>query len=795
LAPLARFAQLPALILALAVPAVAVAGSARLADGGFAPQVRQGQVGAGAIASPEPPRALAARLGAATGAALVTSGSVARPKAFGDHVVVSLDSGLGPAPLLDYEASLDVAAGPAGPAEAVAARFPSRLLAVRPPFRVSDVLVGLDDKHGATTWPVELWLEDPINPLVPRSGPVSDSGSLDAVAGGLVPRTSAWRPTVFARLPTGLSLDVPDAWLSDGSFDDAFARVEGPLDDGLSDWLECQGSLCGGDRVAPPEVDVVAGRADRTSAGQPVLLVKFQQPDVYAIRPALDLDVVAAVGVRDSAAGFRRAGLALRVMAVDAYYRVEYVEGPNRVEVTAVTPGGDVPLATLPVATPTSGTRRLSVAVSWVAPAVEMAVSVDGAPVGIARDAVYRFTGPLVGLVASDPAGVGEAWDDLVVQRRHDVFVVITQPPGEDVALPLEVGDDALITDSILVSTDGVAFTPLALAPGCVNPGNPYVQVEVEETDPAGGHLFDREARIVSVELDCPTCPKGPQDCSANTSIAAATEVQPVEDEPHDVVVSWWNERLLDEDLIFEAQLWSGPCDASGAAIGSVSGRVVGDPGQAGGPPRVGTFRIGPLTPPDPGAYCVVVKEMHDANRDCCPDGEETTPLAGCPGPCVSVAASDSNPSTAFVLREIFVSGTCTPRTPDVGRDGPDDVDGDGSLDEINLDGGSLRVAFGPGGTDEVVLSWSRLDTLVPPARYNVRHVVGAAFDRTLCPLDFMPVIDRPSNVTTRTYSVPATGAGTIVHWFSVHETDDCTADADVSDSASDDPARPPACG
>lgn len=699
------------------------------------------------------------------------------PQAIGDRLILSLDDGVAPVGG-DWEARLDVSGGVAGDSDAVAIRFPASALAVAPPFDVSSVILGLDDRHGATTWPVELWLEDAAVPLQPRQGSGFATSSLDAVAAGLSPTTGP-RPTDFQRIPVSLRLPVPATWLSDGAFDDDFERSAVPLTN--ADWIECDGVAC--DSLS---VYLSGGEAVRQDAGGAILAVRFPSAAPEALRPHRDIDVRASVRVVDSAPGFSRAGLALRILAADAFYRVEYQKTPSQVVVSAVLPAptGTVAIGMpLPVATPSSGSRLLEVTVTGASPAVRFDISLDGVPLGTIQDPLYRLTGWYSGLSASDAAGQGEAWDDFRVERRPDVFAVIGFPPGEDVGLPLDVSDLSLVSQSVLVSSDGVSFSPAATAVGCFNPGNPFVQLEVEDSV-TGSQLFQREAQVIALDLDCPTCPVGPAACARNLGVSERSVPTLVTGEPVTARVSWWNGHLADSSLMFRGTLWTGPCENPGVIVASATVTGITSFGQ--GSP--GTSQVDVLTfdTTIPGPHCLTVEELHDANGDCCPDGEETTPLGGCGGACTPIPPSDSQPGTRWTLLDLLAEAPCSlPIGEDVGRDGPDDLDSDGFPDEINLDGSSLRVARGPG--EVVFLTWDRNDPVIFPAVYNLHLVDASTFHEGACFLAQAPVVYRVVGVTATAFDLPVSQGRPA--WFAVHETDGCASGASIVDESADDPA------
>lgn len=768
-----------ALLVVLAAPSP-WARDASLAAGGFQPP----RAGAAAV-RPGPPSAASAEVRRllGLGAAPVPILERAAPKSLGDRLVMSVDDGVdpvGPA----WEGRLDVSGGAAGPSDAVAVRFPMQSLGT-PPLDVTGAIVGLDDRHGVTTWAVETWLEDVNDPLQPRRGTTSAAAALDASSAGLV-ATTAPRPTAFQRVRAPLRMTVPDAWLSDGAFDDDFARSDGPLSDGNGDWLECEDGACG--RV-PLDVDVVSGAAVRTTGGGRLLVVKFPALDVESRRPHRDIDITASVDVRDDTVGFTRAGLALRVMASDAFYRVEYQRTPSQVVVTAVLPApiGEVPIGTLPVSSPSSGSRRLLVRVTGTDP-VAFDVSVDGLVNGRVSDATWRLTGWYAGLSASDPATRAETWDSFRVERHPDVFAVVGFPPGEDVGLPADRSTFSLASESLLLSADGASFVPATATAPCFNPGNPFVQLEVEDTT-LGDALFEREGRVAAVSLACASCPEGPERCARNLSIAERMRPTLTSGEAASVAVRFWDEHLLSDTLIFTGDLWEGSCDArtnlvtSGVAVG------VASLPQAAGSAATQEVTLMSFTPVAAGPHCLVIQELHDANGDCCPDGEETSPLGGCPGACAPVPPSDSNAATRVTLVDLLVEDACRALAEDVMRDGPDDVTGDGVTDEINLDGGSLRVTRAAG--DDVTLAWSVVDPVVPAARYNLHLLDAAIFDRSACFLDEAPVVGLVVGRTVQTMTVPSSAAPV---WLAVYESGGCGAEASVVDASHDDPARRVPC-
>ena len=340
-------------------------------------------------------------------------------------------------------------------------------------------------------------------------------------------------------------------------------------------------------------------------------------------------------------------------------------------------------------------------------------------------------------------------------------------------------------SNSILTSSDGRTFTPRLVGSGCAQPGNPFVQIEVEDSV-AGDRLFDSEAHVVEVAVSCATCPVAVNACSQNRSMVEASPSSLLAGQELVVSAGWWNEHLGDDSLIFTTSVFASACDALVLPFQTNSVLVGTDAGQlAGGGAALRRAEMMRFTPATPGEYCVVVVEQHDSNGDCCPDGAETLPLGGCAGACVATAPTDSNPATAYTFRDVRVLPPCTPRTEDVGRDGPNDFDGDTVPDEVNLEGGSLRVSKDPGGPESVALDWAVVDIRVFPARYNVLLMEAGALPPGDCFRVVGPVFDQPSGSTSRLLDMPIPGGGCL--WFALYETDGCGGDASVADSNSDD--------
>ena len=771
----------------------------RLGEGGFparieplrAPQARP------AATAPAPVALQRLRERLAAGPALEAP---ARPKAIGDRLRLSLDDDALPdfietAMGIDgeYEARLDVSGGLAGDQDWVAVRFPARDLAGGLPVRVQGARIGLDDRNGSFVWPaVELWLEDPAAPLTPRSGADSVvAGPLDAeLTLGSLPQ-GAWDPTRFARLeafdPSGAGLDVPADWLSDGAFDDDFERFDQPLDDLAGLWLECEGdSCCDGGGCPFTRSLAVSSNAVARGAGTaaPTLAIRFPDPVVGDVRPAVDLDlrVSANIDVSDAAAG--PAGVAVRASATDAYYAVlvDPVPSPDELVGVVVSPSGATELGRQPLVGD-GGNRRISVQALGANPEVRLEVEVDGAPTATFTDDVWRWTGSFVGLVAAGTGTSGELWDDFQVERRRDVFVTIQLPPGEDAGLPLDISDSSVAWGAVLTSADGAAWTPLGVTDPafCFNPGSPFVQLEVEKID-AAGPLFTHESRLVTIDFDCPTCPVTRNRCNANGSADERFPPVPTVGEALSVRVGWWNEHVGDDRLLLRATVLDSDCDAVGNVVASgtfVAGDVAG---QAPGSNAEYSSVAGVLdfVPALEGSHCLVIEEFHDANADCCADGfepagpfDDPMGVGSCPGACTPAPASDSNPSTGLLVRDFNVARACTPAAA-----------------TSDMDGGSLRLAK-VDGTDPVFTEFLVLDDT--RTVYNVHAMEGRPFDTRLCFQDFSPIFDRlvfsgpVGNEVRRTYELPAPADGRVL-WLAAFETDGCPAASSLPDSSADDP-------
>lgn len=786
-------------LLALLTAPAAHAGST-LADGGLKARPR-----AEAASSPAPRSTASApgplearRLSERLGSLDLDRSEPPRPKALGDRLVVSLDDDALPDFVDDalnvtgqYEARLDVSGGVAGATDWIAVRFPARDLARGLPVRINDVLVGVDDLNGATSWPeIELWLEDAANPLWPRQGATSVvAPPLEAVSAGVEPLPSgSFVPSRFTRLSAQLpgGLDVPADWLTDGAFDDAYERFDQPLDDLVGLWLECEGDDCcqsggcgftRGLRIEGNRVVRAAGSAGSTIA------VRFADPVVEALRPSVDLDlrVTATVDVSDPLAG--PAGVFARALSTDSYYAVVIDPGPSPDEVVAlaITPMGPVELGR-EMLTGDGGARALSVEVTGVNPEVQLSVEVDGGSHGPFFDATYRWAGSFAGLVAANAGSEGESWDDFRVERRPDVFVTLRLPEGEDVGLPLDVSNGSLASRSILTSSDGANWAPRPpYDPAfCFNPGNPFVQLQVEEIT-TQSLLFENESRIVKLGLDCPTCPLTRNRCNENASADERFLPLPTVGEAVGVRVGWWNEHLGDDRLLLRTSVFDANCDSAGSLVASstlVAGDVTGQ--LAGGAGLQSLAGVLDFTPLMEGSYCVVVEEFHDSNADCCPDGLEATgpfddPLGGaaCPGACTPTAGSDSNPSTTVVLRDFQVYPACVPNA------GPSD-----------LGGASLRLTKGS-GNDALVTDLLLIDDT--RTTYNVHAMTAQPFEANQCFEGFAPIVDRfafsgpVGNEVRRTYELPAPPDGRVL-WLAAFETDACPAARSLQDSSATDP-------
>ncbi|MEM7247512.1 MAG: hypothetical protein AAF533_19405 [Acidobacteriota bacterium] len=705
-----------------------------------------------------------------------------RRHALGDRLIHSMDDGWTPAPGLDYETRIDVSGGTAGPSDFLAVRVPVRDLAAGLPLRVNDVILGLDDLNGAVTFPsIELWIEDASQPLTPRVGTSTMLADFDAVAAGVpVAPTGASLPSAFQRVAVGVpALDVPDtAWLSDGAFDDDFERADGPLEGVGSDWVECQDDLCFG---LPAQLTLVGGQITRPVGGSSTLGVKFAAVDVADVRIPGEFDLRVGVDLDLSNPTAGAAGLALRTIATDSYYRVEYDAGD--IVTTAVTPGGAMELGR--TAVPANPTARLEVTVSGVSPQVTFDITYDGNPVGFGPvvDTTFLFASSQAGVVASNPASSGEVFDNFVVERRPDVFAVVQLPEGGDAGLPLDVSDDSLQSDALLVSSDGVSFAAPTAGAGCSNRGNPAVQLEIEElTDRS--LLFENEARLQTLRLDCATCPTGPASCTVNLAADESRLPTFTVGETVTVGVDWWNQHLGTSRLLLRTSAWSGTCSAPTAMVSSAT-RVVGDfDGQdVVGAQLLSEEGLLDFVPGMSGDMCVVVEEFHDTNDDCCADGREADGAFDDPGgvcgggpACTPVAPSDSNPSTVLLLRQLAIEDPCVPSTVS------------------ELDGSSLRLAKVPADPTLTELRWTDLGMPIG-ASYNLHVMARRPLSDGACFEEEAPVLQQLVGTeaeVVRMVQLDAPTDGNVL-WLAVFETDGCPSGSSVPDDSAMDPNL--ACG
>lgn len=670
--------------------------------------------------------------------------------AVGDALTLSLDDGFATPVDEAWEATLRPRADAGGPDDWVAVRFPLQGLAIGPPVRVDEVLVGLENLHGRAVWPeIELRLEDAAAPLDPRGGSAGVSVTdFDAAAALPVPPAGATRPDVFERLAVGMpALEVPDSWLSDGGFDDAFERPTQPLDTIQSDWLECEGPACGASqdfRLLADGSPECAGFASacvrRVAGGDAGLAVKIQDASVFATRPALDNDQRVSVRLDLSDPSATRAGLALRMAPAGSYftyYRVEYVKGSDQIEVHAVDEAGAASAVGGPIAVSNpSDTPRLTVEVTGHRPSVDLRVWVDGVEAGAVSDSSFRYAGPNAGLSASDGGSSGEMFDDFVLERRPDLFVNIRFPEGGWEALPLDISADSVLSDAVLLSTDGASFAPRATpTASCLNPGNPFVQLEITD-HVAGDRLFVNEAHLVTLGLDCPTCPMGRNRCVENRSFLDLYLPVATVGEDLTITSAWWNEHLAADDaLTLEAYVFDRPCaNPNGSLVMQQSVQVDPDPGQVGAQAELRSIGIATFAPAAPGTHCLAVVESH--------------------------AGGDGNPLPSFIWRDVQVfDGGCVPKS--------------GS----NLDPSSFRVAKDPDDPLNTVLSWARVDPAQFPEDVNLHVWQAQAFDPAVLPFhELAPILTTilgpdPPIVAERRIPAPSSG---LPLWMAVFETDGC---------------------
>ena len=324
-------------------------------------------------------------------------------------------------------------------------------------------------------------------------------------------------------------------------------------------------------------------------------------------------------------------------------------------------------------------------------------------------DAVYRYVGEFRGIVSLGPSS-GERFDDFVVRRNPDVFAVVQAPPQETAGLAGDRSPASFAFASTLVSTDGVSFAPLAADPDCGGkaPGAALALVVEDATAGTVDNVFQFEAQLESLVVDCPGCDRSQSLCADDTAAADATTPFFEVGQNVDVNLSWWNDHAPDRaDILYRVAVYDVACGLLGQVAATrvaAADVAVVDPGQATAGPVLATL-AGPalsFVPAASGDYCAVAVEFYDSNADTCPDGfERALPSDLCPAGCTCIGDPDQNPSTAFLTFDFQVSGGCSAGTSMIDRN-------------------TLFLTKDPvSPADRVVFAWS---TLGPVGLYNV-HV------------------------------------------------------------------------
>lgn len=633
----------------------------------------------------------------------------------GDQLVIHKDDDFTTSPAFGWEGRVSVTACAAGPTDFLAFRFAAQDFARELPATIAGVEVGLDNRHGRTTWPlVGLAREDPLRPLQP------DLASLLAsVAPFSAPATTpafpapvGSGPDVFMRFPVTFPAPVSLAAnlsVDDGMWSDAFDRpIDETLDNPSSDWIECSLVAC-----APNRLTVRTQRVQKTAAGD-ALGVKLAAAAVHAVRPVEDLDSNLRVAYDVSAATAQRAGLFFRLQSLSEFYFVEFVN-PGQVTLQAQTPGGPVVLAG-PIAAPgPSGTLEVTVTggnptSSAPVRGTMIEVRVNGSVVIPAfNDTVYAYTGVLSGLISLG-GSTGEVWDSFEVRRNPDVFALLQFPGGEDAGVAAERSLSSAPFANVLSSQDGVTFTPLLTEPGCTQnplvarPPNAFVGLVVrDETADTIDNLAQVEAKLSELSLACASCPLAQSPCGTNPESGQATMPSFEVGASIDVGAGWWNERAPDlSRLWLHFEVYDASCSAvfalGATAIASADVLPVIDSGQTSMGARFVRLSAPGLSfvPASLGEHCAMVIEYYDQNSDNCPDGWEGIP---CPVGCACTTDPDQNPSTGVITRDFRVSGAC--------------IDGVSDLDRA-----SLRAVKDTIAPASVVLSWQPQSIVV--SDYNV---------------------------------------------------------------------------
>lgn len=607
-----------------------------------------------------------------------------------DTLLISKDDGFATTPLFEYEGRLSVSPGVAGPTDHLGFRFSTQDFAHELPVSIAAVSIGFDNAYGRATWPlIALAKEDPAKPLNPSPTYLAEVAGYSLPASQLPAPAVAGTPDAFMRLRVALPTPVAisqDLSVNDGTWSDNFDRTsQETLDNANSDWLECNLIACPGPQHLLVDATAGAGSVVKipyAATDGDAVGFKYPKGSVFATRPVNDLDL--DLSVRYDVAtnpSANRAGLFFRAEYVDRYYVAEFNKATSSVVLLARNGAAANTLQSVNVGAKTTGT--LAVKVWGVHPTTHIVVSIDGTPYITVDDATYAYAGAFMGL-ASLGATSGEIWDDFVVKRNPDNFVVILAPPGLNAALPAEMSSGAAPASylataasvpfhNVYTSTDGQTWARLAAQTNCLTPANAFVGLEVKDADagpPDVDNLFQTESKPTSVVLSCPTCTTTRNLCGADKGPADyALPVFEV-NKPIDINLGWWNEHVPDVDYLYwRVDLYQNGCPndslATATWLSRADRRPVTDKGQVNAPGAQYMTLATPLTTFTPlaaGDYCAMITELYDKNLDCCPDGFETTPGGvGCPPACSNVADPDQNAATGVLARPFTVELACTP--------------------------------------------------------------------------------------------------------------------------------------
>jgi len=632
----------------------------------------------------------------------------------GDVVMIHSDDEMVVAPAFSYEGRLNVTECAAGPSDFLAVRYATQDISPELPVEVRGIELGLDNRHGRTTWPsIALHREDRANPLQPST--TVDGVVVDFADPVALPAPAGDAPDAFGRFLASFAAGVTvdrELDLDDGAYSDAFDRSDQTLDNASSDWLECDlmSLTCAG----ALRFNVV-GQVAEKSVGGDGFVAKFPAAAVHDVRPVEDVNIALRVAYDVTDAMAQRAGVFLRGMSLTEFYVVEYLKATDEIQLGAMTTSGFQTIATVAAGTGPTGTLEVRVWGSHPETHIEVAVN-GGAPVISEDDATYTFSGVFRGLLSLG-ASTGERWDDFEVLRDRDLFAVVQLPPGEDAALPAELSSGTIAWRNVMQSNDGTSFTPLATAPGCGTVGSPrppntFVGLEVADTTTDSiDNVFQVESKLVSLELDCPGCPIRQNECSANTGGVDATAPLIEVGQDVDISFTWWNEHAPEIDaILWRVAVWDVPCGLISQVPGPVFMQDVTPVVAAGQDVQPATLMT--ITPPvrwaggasTASGHCVQVIEFYDTNlptKDGCPDGWEGTP---CPAACSCIADPDQNIATGVIQLDFDVADPCLP----VGVSG--------------LDANTLMLARDAIDPSLTLLEWQSLG---PVRSYNL-HATGS---------------------------------------------------------------------